>query len=304
MFISGLIYSKTSRYITFQVIAVCLINLYFFSREFNKNKNINLSLVEISFFVSTLCGLFYGFALGLFTFEYVENLHILNYYLSKKIYYCNVLAIYACINIFLSVIMSLLTLLLGNFLTNDSLHADFKFRKPNLEKSLNRLTAFFIVLNIVNIIITAFSVSKIDNINKKYNMNFLNFSILNLNSIIWPLMVEVLLYLGLAMYCVISLTKSHKISKNYSEAIVVFLKNFLVMIVTLVGLYSIVRPQQSLKDNIKNDEIKLYITAVATSLYPILDSWKYVHNKIKSEEEKNRLNKMIVLMKHVLRKKV
>ena len=105
------------------------------------------------------------------------------------------------------------------------------------------------------------------------------------------------------MLYIYSLTKSHKISKNYSEAIVVFFKKFLVMIVTLVGLYSIVRPQQTPNDNIKNDEIKLYVTAIATSLYPILDSWKYVHDEIKSGEEKNRLNKMIVLMKHVLRKK-
>ena len=303
MLVFRLWHSKTICYITGQVIIVCAINFYLFYRKFNKNKNINLSFVRISFFASTFCGLVYGFALGLFTFEYVEKLYILIYLFSKKFYYFAVLAIYAIINITLSVIISLLTLKLGNFLTDDSLRADFKFRKPNAEKSLNRLTAFFIVINTINIIITALSVSKIDIINKKINMNFSNFNILDLNSIIWLMMGEVLLYLSVAMLCVHSLTKSHKISRNYSETIAVFFKSFLVMIVTFVGLYSIVRPQQTPNDNIKNDEIKLYVTALATSLYPILDSWKYVHDEIKNGEEKNRLSKMIVLMKHVLRKK-
>lgn len=296
MLLYRLWHSKTICYLTGQVIIVCAINFYLFYRKFNKKKNINLSLVRTSFFVSTLCGLAYGFALGLFTFEYVEKLYILIYLFSKKFYYYAVLAIYAIINITLSVIISLLTLKLGNFLTDDSLGADFKFRKPNAEKSLNRLTAFFIF---INIIIILFISSKIDIINEKYKVNFTNFNVEHLNSIIWLLMGEVLLYLSAAMLYIYSLTKSHKISKNYSEAIVVFFKKFLVMIVTLVGLYSIVRPQQTPK----NDEIKSYVTAIATSLYPILDSWKYVHDEIKSGEEKNRLNKMIVLMKHVLHKK-
>lgn len=304
MLVYRLWHSKTICYITGQIIIVCAIIFYLFYRKFNKKKNINLSLVRTSFFVSTLCGLAYGFALGLFTFEYVEKLYILISLFSKKFYYFAVLAIYAIINITLSVIISLLTLKLGNFLTDNSLQAGFKFRKSNAEKSLNRLTAFFIVINIINITITALSVSKIDIINKKYNMNFWNFNILDLNSIIWLLMGDVLLYLSAAMLCVHSLTKSHKISRNYLEAIVVFSKNFLVMIVTLVGLYYIVGQQQTLNDNIINYEIKLYFTALASSLYPILDSWKYVHDEIKSGEEKNRLNKMIVLMKHVLRKKV
>lgn len=303
MLVFRLWHSKTICYITGQVIIVCAINFYLFYRKFNKNRNIDLSFVRISFFASTLCGLVYGFYLGLFTFEYVEKLYILNYLLPKKFYYFAVLAIYAIINITLSVIISLLTLKLINFFTDSSLHAGFNFRKPNAEKSLNRFTAFFIVIDSINIIIIAHSVSKIDIINKKYNTNFSNFNILDLNSTIWLIMGEVLLYLSVAMLYVHSLTKSHKISRNYSEAIAVFFKNFLVMIVTLVGLYSIVRPQQTPNDNIKNDEIKLYVTALATSLYPILDSWKYIHDEIKSGEEKNRLNKMIVLMKHVLRKK-
>lgn len=281
MLVFRLWHSKTICYITGQVIIVCAINFYLFYRKFNKNKNIDLSFVRISFFASTFFGLVYGFYLGLFTFEYVEKLYILNYLLPKKFYYFAVLAIYAIINITLSVIISLLALKLGNFITDNSLHAGFNFRKPNAEKSLNRFTAFFIVIDSINIIIIALSVSKIDIINKKYNTNFSNFNILDLNSTIWLIMGGVLLYLSVAMLYVHSLTKSHKISRNYSEAIAVFFKNFLVMIVTLVGLYSIVRPQQTPNDNIKNDEIKLYVTALATSLYPILDSWKYIHDEIK-----------------------
>ena len=270
----------------FIVMIICITDYYLLFKKFNKQKNKDSSFIVIVEILSTLFGLFFGLIFAILSFEFLVKL-IKQVF--RKDYYWYVMFVYSIVYIAFSIFLSWTFLKFGNFITDNSLslNVDFKVKKPDAEKSFNRITVLFI--SIVSII--SFFVFK-----AKINIVDVSFSMENLTDTIILLVFEVLLYVFAVMTYVYSLTKSQKISKNYSEAIVMCTKSFLVMSVSLIGLYSIIQSQPVQIQPVQNSfyicylitknivAFKLWISVLATSLYPILDLWKYVHNEIKKNK--------------------
>lgn len=84
-----------------------------------------------------------------------------------------------------------------------------------------------------------------------------------------------ILYIIAAYAILKSLVNNNKISKDWIEIFFVILKSVLTAIVIIAGLYAI-------------NFLSMEMNALSASLYPMIDTWKYIHDEIKNKEKENK----------------
>lgn len=290
-------------YFYIYILIVCFLNIlwYLYGDNFNlwgidfkKIKKTNLT--KLAFVVSTICGLLIGFIISAFLLNFTMNISLI----IEKFIYCNVIGfinkifnpivfpklllpickilysniflfILLILNIPISEICSYFVLIIGNYITDGSLYRDIKSDKPNPEKVFNRFTLYMCLSSllafIIELLIHYEIIQKILKIKKYMN---------NVDKYIYILILSFWILYIIAAYAILkSLVNNNKISKDWIEIFFVILKSVLTAIVIIAGLYAI-------------NFLSMEMNALSASLYPMIDTWKYIHDEIKNKEKENK----------------
>ena len=245
-------------YMFFQVIVVVAINWICY--EWFLKKQLEPPVSRNTFLLSTVLGLFFGFIFGLESMYFIKKIH------SRVV----LAVLYATINILLSELLYQFFFRLSKGIINRvKLLLKGKYSSKEVVEFLNYFTRFFVFIFLTIWISIPGIVYAISYLTKSST-----FDIGDLSTLIILTSIEVSLYIIGAFIFYKFLVQEKKITDDYSKLRVICLKSCLAMLAALVGLYTIINPSSNISIS---DIIKLIVTGIATSLYPVCDIWIFIY---------------------------
>lgn len=248
--------------ISILIISICpflvgFINLRKYKSFIKRQKNnVSVSNVRFIYIYGTIFSIFMGTMIWYFVCELLMtknefiNIPIINLIMNlpviKQLIYLIIIVL------FYEIIFDIY-IIIGNFITDNSLYCDFKTTKPDYEKVFNRITLFLSIF-IMALFILPFTRdhSDYDNYNMIYTFE---------------------MFVGIPyLFFIVRLIKSKSIKMDWAEFSSVIFKSLLKAIVVLASLGTLVDFAAGLK-------------ASSAILTLIIDIWSYIHDLLKKQNK-------------------